>query len=409
VVELLEQGIVTGLLIDGDRHIDNVKEVLKPSDFKGIETRRIFGAIIRIHERREPLDIWNVFTEAGYSKPPSEVLQWLEQTHSSHATTELAKKLRKVRLFEQMAPAIQEVAKSNDPNSRAKVTKLLREMEETETEFSVKTTSDVVKEVIDDFLNADEIKKQIISTGFPTVDELTDGGVRQGNLFVIGARTSVGKSSILWSFCETALEAKKKVLFVSAEMLAKDLFYRYVASSTRTKLKRLRRLDPHVSAKVSVAAGVFEQFPLLIDDSGRLELHTIEGMVERHKPDVLVIDYLQRFKLKGSRSETRAAFFSDVANGLKSIALQKKIVVYAASQLSRDIEKHDRPPTLSDFKESGGLEEAADVALMLWASAEEMMKPTRCVKGAILKNRNGSLGLIDFVFTADETRFGEAL
>lgn len=406
MVEILfEMGVISGLLIDGDRYVDEVREIVTAEDFINPIAKTIYESVIKIRERKEGLDMLSIFSEAGFSKPPDEAMLWVKQNPSSHYTVESAKRLRKSRLVEQVAASLQELKRSNTPENRRVVDALMRQMEEIDRHSQIKTGADIVEEMLSDFINADEVRKKTISTGFNRVDFLLDGGLRPGDLFIVGARTSVGKSSILWSLSESALRQNRKVLFFSAEMPAIQLGYRLAASSNRVRLKIIRRLESEGQKAIAEIADELKSWPLFVDDSGRLSMGALEAAVDRISPDVLVIDYLQRFKVSGS--ETRAAFFSDIANGLKSLAMQKRIIVYAASQLGRGVERDERPPVLSDFKESGGLEEAADVALLLWAKPEDMVAQVRNVKGLIAKNRNGSLGAVDFQFHSEQTRFEE--
>lgn len=406
MTDLRESALIAGLLIDGDLYLPQVSEILSPEDIQGGLARQLYEAALRLKGRNLPVEMMAVFVEAGYANTPSEAMDWVQDVRTSHATLDHAKSIKKARIFEEMAPAVEQVSKTGSVEARAEIAACLRRMEEVDRSSVLKTGADIVSEMTDDFLNADEVRKRIVSTGFYRLDDFLDGGIRPGNLFVVGARTSVGKSSLLFRFAESAMSAGKRVLFISAEMLSKELGYRFAASYTRTKLKIVRRLSLEGFKAVKESADIIRNWPIFIDDSGRISMAAIESHINRVAPDVVVIDYLQRFKVDG-KSETRASFFSDVANGLKSLALQKRIAIYAASQLSRDVEKQDRKPALSDFKESGGLEEAADVALMLWATNEEMVKPVRTVNGLILKNRNGQLGQCDFSFFAEQTRFEE--
>lgn len=408
MADLIEKGLIAGLLIEPERWIDEVSEIVTAEDFRDGTARALFQAAASIRRSGRTPEMWSIFAEAGFKVPPPNALEWVDETKSAHATGDLARRLKRSRVFEDMAPQMEELGRSNSPTARDEVNKALRQIEELDRRWTIKTPTDVIKSVLWQFENREEMLAKITPTGFPRLDELLDGGCRPGNLVCIGARTSVGKSSSLWSVSEMALGRGQRVLFVSAEMSAEDLFYRCAASHTRTKLRLIRRFLPEGQRAVAYVADTFKSWNLFIDDSGILTMSGLESMVDRYQPNVVIVDFIQRFRVSG-KMETRASFFSDIANGLKTLAMKRGIVVYAASQLSRDIEKQDRKPTLSDFKESGGLEEAADVALMLWAATEEMVKPQRAVKGYLLKNRNGALGVVDFNFVADETRFEEAI
>lgn len=250
-----------------------------------------------------------------------------------------------------------------------------------------------------------------VLSGFEQLDRII-GGFYRGNMVILGARTSVGKTSFLLNMAMNFVREKVKVLFVSAEMTWDELLDRIVSAESGIFVSKLRRgeLSPADYPKLSIHLGEIAETPLYCIDGGRLTMSRIRLAAEIVKPDVIFVDFIQRFTPTNS-NQNRAAFFSDIANDLKALAMEKKIIVVAASQMNREIERQERrDPQLSDLKESGGIEEAADVAILLQADKEEdVMMPERNVTFHIKKNRHGPTGQVLFSFQKTKTKFVEKL
>ena len=230
--------------------------------------------------------------------------------------------------------------------------------------------------------------KESMTTGFPSMDSVV--GFTRKALVVIGARTSKGKSALLLKLAYLFSKRGLKVLFVSAEMTRTEFMDRLTAIKTGIELWRLRK-DGGKERMSDVTAAVTElaRLPIHIEEGGKFTMSRIAAAVETVRPDVVVVDYIQRFSLP-NKQESRAAFFSDIANGLKSLAMEKNILVMAASQLNRELEHRIvKTPSLADLKESGGIEEAADVVILIHA-ADSGEFGVRMVDLIVAKNRNGA-------------------
>ena len=244
-------------------------------------------------------------------------------------------------------------------------------------------------------------------SGYTGLDNMT-GGFHPGQLCVIGARTSRGKTTFLLCLADRFMMRGKKVLFYSAEMGFVELVDRIMAARTKIPLARIRGKLDHVDhAKITQAAGEIYQKPLHVDDVGRLTIASIRAGVDAVKPDILMVDYIQRFAVPGDSN--RAAFFSDVANELKSLAREKGVTVFATSQINRNVQEggKEREPNLSDLKESGGIEEASDIVLFLHTKAKPDGSPSQDFDFIFAKQRNGPLGRVKFVFLKNTVSFEE--
>lgn len=243
---------------------------------------------------------------------------------------------------------------------------------------------------------------------YPTMNRLTNG-VYRGSLWTFGARTSRGKTSALIQMALRMSSLGIKVLFVSAEMTAIELIDRAISMRTGIPLVTLRRREV-AGFKDRVVSAMQELYglPLTMSVGGKITMDRILTETDTHEPDVVIVDYLQRFSVP-MESGSRAAFFSDVANGLKALAMDRKIAVVTASQLGRGVEfRDDQTPTLADLKESGGIEEASDVVVLINVP-HDGENGIRRGEFIVAKHRNGPLGRFPVNFKETTTEFQEAI
>lgn len=242
---------------------------------------------------------------------------------------------------------------------------------------------------------------------FPTLNRLTNG-IYRGSLWTWGARTSRGKTSAMLRVALKMASLGAKVLYVSAEMTAVELIDRLLAMSTNIPLVSLRtRAVEAVKTEVIEAMGKLYSLPLIMSVGGKITMDRVMTETDTHQPDVVIVDYLQRFTAPAGESGSRAAFFSDVANSLKALAMDRKIAVITASQLSRGVElRDDQTPTLADLKESGGIEEASDVVVLINVP-HDGMDGIRRGEFIVAKHRNGPLGRFPIIFRESTTDFQE--
>lgn len=253
-------------------------------------------------------------------------------------------------------------------------------------------------------------KADRILTGFIELDRNCAGFYRN-NLIVVGARTSIGKSSFLINLATKFIREKRRVLFVSAEMSWDEILDRMMADISGFNVSQLRRGDLSSAdlPKLINSLSEITDLPMWGIEGGRMSLSRLRMAIEVTKPDIIFVDFIQRFT-PPNYNISKASYISDVANDLKSIAMERKVVVIAASQLNREVEKggkEDTEPRLDHLKESGGIEEAADVVLLLKAKDDIPGENFRRIKVYIRKNRNGPTGMVDFVFDKQRTKFSE--
>jgi replicative DNA helicase len=259
-----------------------------------------------------------------------------------------------------------------------------------------------------------------ISTGFVDLDlQLT--GLHPGELIIVAARPGVGKTSLVLNMAmHIALKEEKAVGFFSLEMPADQLLMRLLASAARVDMKKLRggRLTPHDEEKFQDIAGQLFNAPLYIDDAGMLSPFDLRAKARRLKQKtgnlgLLVVDYLQLMHQKG-KVESRQLEISEISRSLKALSKELEVPIIALSQLNRKVEERKGgKPMLSDLRESGAIEQDADVVMFIHRDddsgdgegAAQRDRATIPVELIVAKQRNGPTGSIDLIFLSEFTRF----
>jgi replicative DNA helicase len=264
-----------------------------------------------------------------------------------------------------------------------------------------------------------------LPTGFADVDRLTSG-LHGGEMVVIAARPSVGKTSLAMNIAEhVAVDLRQPVGVFSLEMTAESLVMRLLCSRARVNLRSVREgfLAERDFPKLTGAAGKLSGAPLLIDDTSGLSILQLRAkarrMAQQHGIKLFVVDYLQLLHSTARRADNRQQEISDISNGIKALAKELRVPVIVLSQLNRDVEKRGagEAPRLSDLRESGAIEQDADVVALLYRDtkgkddddagrdADEDALP---VKLYIAKQRNGPTGEVNLTFLKSLTRFESA-
>jgi len=243
-----------------------------------------------------------------------------------------------------------------------------------------------------------------IPSGFKEIDYYTEG-FTTGDLIVVAARPSVGKTSLALGMTFNIARRGHPVLLFSLEMDTKQIVSRFLALNSRMDLLALRTgniIDTD-------AAAALHGLPILIDDTpgiSIMELRTKARRASTHeKIEVIVVDYVQLIRT-GEDDENRVQEIATITRNLKSLARELGVVVIGLSQLSRAAGDSGGEPKLSTLREGGSLEQDADIVLMLWRDREETPAGApRLINGAIAKNRNGPTGIFQLLFESEQAKF----
>jgi replicative DNA helicase len=262
-----------------------------------------------------------------------------------------------------------------------------------------------------------------LTTGFPDLDKMTSG-LHGGEMIVIAARPSMGKTSLAMNIAEhVAVETRLPVGVFSLEMTAESLVLRMLCSRSRVNLRSIRDgfLAERDFPKLTGAAGKLSGSPLFIEDSPGLSILQLRAkarrMHQQHGIKLFVVDYLQLLHSTARRAENRQQEIADISNGIKALAKELNVPVLVLSQLNREVEKErNRKPRLSDLRESGAIEQDADLVALLYkpstgdddeggGGAEPEAVPVNLL---IAKQRNGPTGDVPLTFLKGYTRFESA-
>ena len=257
-----------------------------------------------------------------------------------------------------------------------------------------------------------------LSSGFYDLDSLTQG-FQKSDLIILAGRPSMGKTAFVLNITENILKNYKlPIIFFSLEMSKEQLIYRLLANETGISQTRLKigNLYQEDWQKLKISIQDYSRLPLFIDDKSYITTQDIRAKIkkivfEQHKIGLIVIDYLQLLLNSNLKSENRVQELSQITRSLKSIAKEFQIPIIALSQLSRNVENRiNKKPVLSDLRESGSIEQDADLVLMLYRDSyynsikdnNEKRTPAELI---IAKHRNGPLGITNLLFQVDPTKF----
>nr|HID60169.1 replicative DNA helicase [Desulfobacterales bacterium] len=421
-----EQSILSAILIENNALFE-VLEIISEEDFYRDAHQKIFRGMIELFEKNEPIDL---ITLANLLKEKGQ----LETVGGAAYLAELVDKVPMATNANYYARIIQEKAvlrrlissavsiANRCYEDRGDVEELLDFAERSVFEISenrVKPAFYSIGELLtENFKTLDELyeKKSLITgvpTGFRDLDTLTSG-LQPSDLIIIAGRPSMGKTAIALNIAQNAsVKTGIPVVIFSLEMSKEQLSMRMLCSEARVDSFRLRGgfLKKSDWAKLNRAAGVLSEAPIYIDDSPALSVLEIRAKARRLKMEkglgLIVLDYLQLMKGR-SDAERRELEISEISRSLKALAKELNIPVLVLSQLNRKVEdRSDKRPRLADLRESGAIEQDADVIAFIYR--DELYHKEEGNKGVaeliVAKQRNGPIGTVKLTFIDAYTRF----
>jgi replicative DNA helicase len=429
-----EQSVLGGLLLDNTAW-DRIADVVGESDFYRSDHRAIFGHIARLIEENKPADALTVAESLERSGKLGEVGgqayigSLALNTPSAANIRRYAEIVRERSIMRSLASIGTEIADSAYSPTGKDASVLIDEAEAKIfhiAEARSKARQGFVKidplltETVEriDMLYSRENKNDVIGvpSGFVDLDRMTSG-LQQGELIIVAGRPSMGKTTLVMNMAEhVALSEKKAVGVFSMEMSGPQLAMRMIGSVGRVDQHELRsgtfREDDW--PKLVDAVGKLNEAQLYIDDTAGLNVLELRSRARRlHRQcgglSMVIVDYLQLMSgTGGGREENRATEIAEISRSLKSLAKELKVPVVALSQLNRSVDsRQDKRPMMSDLRESGAIEQDADLILFIYR--DEVYNPESPRKGIaeiiIAKQRNGPVGKIDLTFIGKFTRF----
>ena len=424
-----EQSLLGGLMLDALAW-DKVADVITADEFYRKDHRLIFSAIANLVESGSPCDVVTVseHLDSRGELDNSGGLEYLatlsNETAGAANARAYAKILRERATLRALISAGNEIAGSAFTNDGRTAAEVLDDAEKMVFEIADKGTrgkkgfkslKDILPEAVDriDMLHQSEGDITGISTGYNEFDKLT-AGLQPGDLIIIAGRPSMGKTTLAVNIAENAaIGSKVPTAIFSMEMPAQQLAFRMISSLGRVDQTHLRtgNFPDEDWSRINTAVQLMSDAPIYIDDTPSLSPGEIRARARRlqreHGLGLIVIDYLQLMQVPGNK-ENRATEISEISRGLKALAKELSCPVIALSQLNRSVEQRtDKRPVMSDLRESGAIEQDADVILFIYR--EEVYNQDTPRKGiadiAIAKQRNGPIGDFPLTFVGRYTKF----
>lgn len=429
-----EQSVLGGLLLENEA-LDKIADILSAADFYRHDHRLIFDHIGRLIEHNRPADIVTVAESLENSAELSAVggiayLGALAQNTPTAANirryAEIVRERAVMRKLVEVGSGIAESAYS--PQGRD-AQQLLDEAEarifqiaeggkrSSEGFVDIKILLPQVADRIDQLFQRDNPNDVTgIPTGFSDLDSMTSG-FQPGDLIIVAGRPSMGKTAFSLNIAENvALDSNKAVAVFSMEMAGTQLAMRMIGSVGRLDQHRMRtgRLEDEDWVRLTTALGRLNDAPIFIDEGAGLSSFDVRARARRlhrqcGKLGLIVVDYLQLMAAPaGRQGENRATEISEISRSLKALAKELDVPVVALSQLNRSVEQRpDKRPVMSDLRESGAIEQDADLILFIYR--DEVYNSDSPDKGTaeiiIAKQRNGPIGRVRLTFLGEHTRF----
>jgi replicative DNA helicase len=427
-----EQSVLGGLLLENDA-ADRVGDILADADFYSEAHRLIYQHIVRLIADAQPADVVTVSEALGSAQKLDYVggLAYLgalvENVPTAANIRHYAAIVRERSILRQLAATAGDIADSAyHPLGRsakeildaaeAKVLHIAEQGSRGQQQFAVigALLADVVDRIETLFNRDDPSDVTGVPTGFTDLDRMTSG-LQPGDLVVVAGRPSMGKTAFALNIGEhVALAAGLPVAVFSMEMGATQLALRLIGSVGRLDQHKLRtgRLANEDWEKLTGALGRLNEAPILIDETPALNAIEVRSRARRllkqyGKLGLVIVDYLQLMQ-SSSQGENRATEISEISRSLKALAKELKVPVMALSQLNRSLEQRpNKRPVMSDLRESGAIEQDADVILFIYR--DEVYNADTQDKGTaeiiIGKQRNGPIGTCRLTFLGEYTRF----
>lgn len=420
--EDVEKAVLGNLLLDRESMMD-VAGWLRQDHFYNTHLGAIYGAMWNLYEERKQIDMVTVGEELKKMKMLKQVgglAMLAELTGSAPVTADVTEYARMIYEYAVKRNLILVAGKLADAGfDEAKSLRELLDQAEAEVfalaDMGNRESFVSIKDVLSDsFDRLDELQKQAdglrgVPTGFGDLDNAL-AGMQNSNLLILAARPGTGKTALALNIAQHVSTIHKKAVGIfSLEMSSDELVNRLLVAQADIDAWTLKtgRLGNEESARLADAMGELAEAPIYIDDSPGLSILEIRTRARRlkmmHGIQLLIVDYLQ-LAHASRKAESRVQEVGEVSQGLKNIARELKIPVLSLSQLSRAVEQRGgvKKPQLSDLRESGSIEQDADVVMFLWREDDDDL--TR-VNLSIEKHRNGPLRTVPLYFRGDRIKF----
>jgi len=423
-----EQSILGGILLD-NQALNSVLEVLEHRDFYSESHRKIFAAILDLSERNEPCDLITLSSMLKDKQQLDQVggmaylASLVDNVPSAANVAHYAKIVKEKAILRRLIGTATEIL-TKSYNAGADVDEVLDEAEHAIFEISenkIRPAFFPIKNIIkDSFKTIEKLyeRKELITgvpTGFEKIDDLTSG-LQKSDLIIIAGRPSMGKTAFALNIAQhAATDAGIPVAVFSLEMSKEQLALRMLSTAAKVDSQRLRKgfLGETDWPKLTTAAGRLSEALIFIDDTPAITALEMKAKARRLKAEsglgLIILDYLQLMR-GGAYRDSREQEISEISRSLKALAKELNVPVIALSQLNRKVEdRTNRRPHMADLRESGAIEQDADVIAFIYRDEVYNKSEDNPEKGLaeiiIGKQRNGPTGMVKLAFLEKYTCF----
>ncbi len=423
-----EQAVIGSMLTDKDA-VSAAVEVLKEEDFYREDNKTIYKAILNIYNRSEPIDIITLKSELSAMGKLDAVggLEYIAELPDKVPTTSNVEQY--IKIVEEKSILRNLIKTANDiielgydptqdvemiiDNSEKKIFEVMQKKNQ-------KGYSSIKDILVDTFTELEQLynRKQHVTgvpTGFADLD-LRTAGLHNSDLILVAARPAMGKSAFALNIAtNAAVRANVPVVIFSLEMSKEQMVNRILCSEAMVDSNKVRTgtLEDEDWARLAEASGVLSEAPIYVDDTPGISIMEIRAKCRKMKLEkdigLVVIDYLQLIQGSGKRGASREQEIAEISRSLKILAKEIEVPVIALSQLSRAPEQRpDHRPMLSDLRESGSIEQDADIVMFLYRDDyyNENSEKQNEAEVIIAKHRAGSTGTVDLRWFGNYTKFG---
>lgn len=427
--DIVAEKSLLGAIMLSDDSMAEILMILKPDDFYEQRHQTIFKAMSDLYDEHKPIDLLTLtaklksqkkLKEIGGAPYLTELSEFVPAAAHAKAYAEIIEKASTRRRLIKAGNTIADKAYQEDAN----VDDLVGEAEKELFEVSDKIVkSDYVPmdqllaEAMERIAELQKNKGVLrgLKTGFADIDKKT-AGFQKGDLIIVGARPAMGKTTFAQNLAYNIANINKKgVLFFSMEMAANEIVDRMISDIADVDNWRMRtgNLSDEEFSRVGDALGEIDELPIYIDDTSAMTIAEMRNKARRaahdHNIGVIIVDYLQLMAGSDRYAGNRVQEITEISRGLKVLARELEMPVVALAQLSRNVTGRDDPrPVLSDLRDSGSIEQDADLVMFLhrpdyYKKPEE--EDTNITELLIRKHRHGAIGTVELYFDGEKSRF----
>ena len=427
--DVVAEKSLLGAMMLADDAMAEVLTMLRPNDFYEQRHQEIFAAMVSLYDQHRPIDLLTLTAELKSRKKLKEIggapyltdlSNFVPAASHAKAYAEIIEKASMQRKLIKAGNNIANKAYEEDVNVDDLIGQAEKELFEVSDKI-VKSDYVPMDQLLADALERiAELQKNKgvlrgLKTGFSDLDKKT-AGFQKGDLIIIGARPAMGKTTFAQNLAYNIANINKQgVLFFSMEMAANEIVDRIISDIADVDNWRMRtgNLSDEEFSRIGDALGEIDELPIYIDDTSSMTIAELRNKARRamhdHGISVVIVDYLQLMAGSDRYAGNRVQEVTEISRGLKVLARELEIPVVALAQLSRNVAGRDDPrPVLSDLRESGSIEQDADLVLFLhrpdyYKKPEE--EDTNITELLIRKHRHGAIGLVELYFDGAKSRF----